>query len=84
MVLESEARTKLGERCILAHQGWEGEKSDFFSILLAKVFHEHGGQGKIDSNARDVIGRRYKRASRNGRIHPHSLQQDGHERRHTG
>ena len=31
----SETRTKLGERCVLAHQGWVGEKSDFFSILLS-------------------------------------------------
>jgi len=30
----SEARTKPGERCVLAHLGWAGEKSDFFSILL--------------------------------------------------
>ena len=57
---------------------------DFFSILLAKVFHEHSGQGKIDGNARDVIGGRHKRARRNGRIYLHSLQQDGHECRHTG
>ena len=30
----SDARTLLGERCVLAHRGWTGEKSDFFSILL--------------------------------------------------
>src|SRR5436190_20053353 len=29
----SEARTKPGERCVLAHLGWAGEKSDLFSIL---------------------------------------------------
>ena len=33
----SEARTKPGERCVLAHQGWAGEKSDFFNILLAAL-----------------------------------------------
>jgi hypothetical protein len=33
----SEVRTPLGERCVLAHQGWEGEKSDFFSILVEAV-----------------------------------------------
>ena len=32
----SDARTKGSERCILAHQGREGEKSDFFSILPAE------------------------------------------------
>jgi hypothetical protein len=26
-------RTTPGERCVLAHQGWAGEKSDIFSIL---------------------------------------------------
>ena len=30
----SDARTLPGERCILAHRGWAGEKRDFFSILL--------------------------------------------------
>jgi hypothetical protein len=46
----SETRTKPGERCVLAHLGWAGEKSDFFSILLG-----------IDVEVRDewvVSGRR--------------------------
>jgi hypothetical protein len=30
----NDARTPPGERCVLAHRGWAGEKSDFFSILL--------------------------------------------------
>ena len=30
----SDARTPLGEKCVLAHRGRAGEKSDFFSILL--------------------------------------------------
>jgi len=30
----SDARTPLGERRVSARQGWAGEKSDFFSILL--------------------------------------------------
>src|SRR5436853_4453704 len=39
-----EPRTKLGERCVLAHQGWAGEQSDFFSILLiAKRTDERHG-----------------------------------------
>ena len=53
-------------------------------FLLANIFHERGGQGEIDGNACDVIGRRHKGAGRNGRIYLHSLQQDGHERRHAG
>jgi hypothetical protein len=36
----------LGERCVFAHQGWAGEKSDFFSILLDKEF-EHGGDDDL-------------------------------------
>jgi hypothetical protein len=30
----SDARTKLGERRVLARRGWAGEKTDFFNILL--------------------------------------------------
>ena len=30
----SDARTPLGKRRVSARQGWAGEKSDFFSILL--------------------------------------------------
>jgi hypothetical protein len=30
-------RTTPGERCVLAHQGWAGEKSDIFSILLTSM-----------------------------------------------
>jgi hypothetical protein len=30
----SDARTPLGERCVLAHRGWAGDNRDFFSILL--------------------------------------------------
>jgi hypothetical protein len=30
----NDARTLPGERCVLAHRGWAGEKRDFFSILL--------------------------------------------------
>ena len=33
-ILLSDARTPQGERRVSARQGWEGEKSDFFSILL--------------------------------------------------
>ena len=33
----SNARTPHGKRCVSAHQGWAGEKRDFFSILLAKL-----------------------------------------------
>ena len=29
----SDARTKIGERRVLARRGWEGEKRDFFTIL---------------------------------------------------
>ncbi len=29
-----EARTPLGERCVLARRGWASENSDFFSSLL--------------------------------------------------
>src|SRR6266513_4371330 len=32
--LLSDARTPLGERCVLAHRGWAGENRDFFSVLL--------------------------------------------------
>lgn len=32
--LENDARTLPGERCVLAHRGWAGEKRDFFSILI--------------------------------------------------
>ena len=28
----NDARTKFGKRCDLAHQGWAGEKGDFFSV----------------------------------------------------
>ena len=31
-----EARTKPGERCALARQGWVGENRDFFSIPLVE------------------------------------------------
>ena len=30
----NDARTTLGERCVLAHRGWAGENRGFFSILL--------------------------------------------------
>ena len=30
----NDARTPLGERCVLADQGWAGENRDFFSILV--------------------------------------------------
>jgi hypothetical protein len=30
----NDARTLLGERCVLAHRGWVGENRDFFSILF--------------------------------------------------
>ena len=30
----SDARTNLGERRVLARQGWAGEKGGFFSVLL--------------------------------------------------
>jgi hypothetical protein len=26
-----------GERCVLAHQGWEGENRDFSNILLIQL-----------------------------------------------
>jgi hypothetical protein len=29
----NDARTLLGERCVLARRGWAGENRDFFSIL---------------------------------------------------
>ena len=32
--LLSDARTPHGKRRVSAHQGWEGEKSHFFSILI--------------------------------------------------
>ena len=35
----SDARTKPGERRVLARRGWAGEKSDFFSILLGSMRH---------------------------------------------
>ncbi len=38
----SEARTKPGEKRVSARQGWAGEKSDFFSILL-----DEGGERRI-------------------------------------
>lgn len=31
-----DARTPPGERCVLAHQGWTGEKSGYFSILKVR------------------------------------------------
>ena len=43
-VLGSEARTPLGERCVLAHLGEVGENRDFFSILLESTvpFRQRG------------------------------------------
>jgi len=32
----TDARTLLGERCVLAHRGWVGENRDCFSILLER------------------------------------------------
>ncbi len=32
-----------------AHQGWAGEKSDFFSILLARIIHEGSSRNRGDA-----------------------------------
>ena len=39
-VLGSDTRTPLGERRVSASRGWAGERSDFFSFLLARITHE--------------------------------------------
>jgi hypothetical protein len=33
----NKARTMLGERCVSARRGREGEKTDFFSVLIVSV-----------------------------------------------
>ena len=46
----SDARTKFGERRVLARRGREGEKSDFFSILLGT-----GRRRQLHFDARIVL-----------------------------
>jgi hypothetical protein len=53
----NDARTLLGERCVLAHPCWAGEKRDFFSILLgARSFGRR--QGLFENRAEAEVGKR--------------------------
>jgi hypothetical protein len=45
----SDTRTPLGEQRVSARRGWAGEKSDFFSILLA-------GYGRLALAKNSLIG----------------------------
>src|ERR1044071_5485746 len=60
------------------------EKRDICRKALSEIFHEDGGQREINRYPGNIVRRRDKRSGGHGRIDAHSLQDDGHEGRHTG
>ena len=47
----NDARTKPGERCVLAHMGWAGENREFFSILISNTCNLHHHSHETQSTA---------------------------------